>query len=935
MPLREISANRDRGWSIDSLESTEDRVVYAGSKAKAIHPRRQPRNAPSEARAQADEGFARFLQQHSSPTHQRVTAGGRIVPMGPTLAAPPEFNMPTDNLARANDDNNHTVHEMADAAKISKERPVFPMNNNTGNPTANPNAEKLAARSGRNRQSAYSSYSSHEQIGYTDQDNHVITNAEGLKKGNALPRPSHPPHVTSSASTTAGLSQRSVNVTSSFNPNHQTLNRTPWNPLSHTMPAMVFDPYTNMLVTSDEYNPIMSTSTMSAAPNSTLSGTDQMAYPADLVDESHYINQQGLHPAMWATYQPVMPLNSTAYRQLPYPASASMINHDGMSSMASAQDGFAQQIGTHSQASSQSQMSAVNTSFNYMSMNDAAAQASTDTGHVTEEKVKIAEMKYNRIDSRLRNHDQYSACNFHTFTAEVKNIHAKERLSLAEERNKARCHWQELQNLLDAGRSVRAPQQQQRSVQHFVPTLNTNHQQIASMQGGRGNFNVRASAWTPNENDQSNDGAMQLQSADPYAHNSSIMHNSGYPSLNMRVNSYPANPLSNELNMQLVASSPSAAMPGRYSEQLNNLNHGVLLNGEIDEWGTRDGQAAPELAKKQSEQDLKLAKVHPERRSQVPYEDLDSLPSAHHYTNVSLSSNDVNSRKTVSFAENETSTAHRIAYDGDDGASDATSFDESSWRPMLAEEGPLPEPEEWAAIKAASNKEYGVETRIPTLNGRPITIKGSRPPGIFFTTGTATQNNGMGTYQSVRSDQHRNSTTNQMMAMEGNGDRRENFRAQQGGHAFPGGRVSQGGRPFEGRGFEGHGFEGPRGLEGLGPRGIRAFEGRREFEGRRGFGGRGSEGAHGFESGRAFRRGRAFEGGRGPDGGGGFEEDVGSVDGDITPKASSSVLSAWAKTDENNLRRNKGPSSVALQNVTAPGTMPGFEGATARFGGFR
>ncbi|KAJ5159940.1 uncharacterized protein N7482_006944 [Penicillium canariense] len=29
-----------------------------------------------------DVGFARFLEEHSSPTHQRVTAGGRIVPMG-------------------------------------------------------------------------------------------------------------------------------------------------------------------------------------------------------------------------------------------------------------------------------------------------------------------------------------------------------------------------------------------------------------------------------------------------------------------------------------------------------------------------------------------------------------------------------------------------------------------------------------------------------------------------------------------------------------------------------------------------------------------------------------------------------------------------------------------------------------------------------------
>lgn len=36
-----------------------------------------------------DEGFAKFLKTHSSPTHQRVTAGGRIVPMEAT--PPPPF----------------------------------------------------------------------------------------------------------------------------------------------------------------------------------------------------------------------------------------------------------------------------------------------------------------------------------------------------------------------------------------------------------------------------------------------------------------------------------------------------------------------------------------------------------------------------------------------------------------------------------------------------------------------------------------------------------------------------------------------------------------------------------------------------------------------------------------------------------------------------
>lgn len=53
-------------------------------------PRRQPCSPPTTALAQQHDGFARFLKEHASPTHQRVTAGGRIVPAsGP----PPVFNV--------------------------------------------------------------------------------------------------------------------------------------------------------------------------------------------------------------------------------------------------------------------------------------------------------------------------------------------------------------------------------------------------------------------------------------------------------------------------------------------------------------------------------------------------------------------------------------------------------------------------------------------------------------------------------------------------------------------------------------------------------------------------------------------------------------------------------------------------------------------------
>lgn len=56
-------------------------------------PRRQPYNAPSDDLAQKKQGFVKFLQKHSSPTHQRVTTGGRIVPMEQPHR-PPIFSLP-------------------------------------------------------------------------------------------------------------------------------------------------------------------------------------------------------------------------------------------------------------------------------------------------------------------------------------------------------------------------------------------------------------------------------------------------------------------------------------------------------------------------------------------------------------------------------------------------------------------------------------------------------------------------------------------------------------------------------------------------------------------------------------------------------------------------------------------------------------------------
>lgn len=59
-------------------------------------PRRQPYAPPETSILQQHEGFVRFLKQHASPPHHRVTAGGRIVPAGP-LSPPPMLNFASLN----------------------------------------------------------------------------------------------------------------------------------------------------------------------------------------------------------------------------------------------------------------------------------------------------------------------------------------------------------------------------------------------------------------------------------------------------------------------------------------------------------------------------------------------------------------------------------------------------------------------------------------------------------------------------------------------------------------------------------------------------------------------------------------------------------------------------------------------------------------------
>ena len=90
---RRLSA-RSRGLSDISNISTgnaesHNHTIYPAARQKYMaHPIRQPNAPPENSLLQRHDGFVRFLKQHASPPHQRVTAGGRIVPAGPSSPPP-------------------------------------------------------------------------------------------------------------------------------------------------------------------------------------------------------------------------------------------------------------------------------------------------------------------------------------------------------------------------------------------------------------------------------------------------------------------------------------------------------------------------------------------------------------------------------------------------------------------------------------------------------------------------------------------------------------------------------------------------------------------------------------------------------------------------------------------------------------------------------
>jgi hypothetical protein len=906
MPLSEMPVNRDRGWSFDSVDSMDDYVVLSDNRPN--HPRRQPHNPPSATCTQADDGFARFKMRHLSPTHQRVTAGGRIVPMEP-IPAPPQFKLLIDNLSRSK--NSASEQKMADEPKVGNQSSI-PAVNNTATPSL-----VLAEKS-------QTSDPIRKQHGGASQNDQMNTSAGVLKNENHMPRPFDLAHVTPSYST--GLPQTFSHFLPSFNLNSQPITHNQWGPLPSS--GIVFDPYTNLLIPSGEQQPMMPPPIIPNPPFSSVSGADQMGLPMSGGDQFDHSGQQSLSSGFWPMSNPVMPFYSAGDNHLSNPGSALL--NGAVTNFGPQQGNLTQQIGTHAHTGRSSQTPASDMPVNSMTMNHSSGQASNvvakivarKTVKITEDDVNLAEADFRHLDVRLQDHDQYTASHHSTFTPQVKSYYASERMKLVEQRHMARLKWKQFGVALDKERS--AERNQVAQANHQQTPFTKDMTPAFTQKNGNANFNVQATAWVPNHLNQNDGVHTKPHSAAPHAAKSSTVDKptghafttgSQHPPFAAGGSPHATYPQTMNRNVQSVVSPTSNAMPGPYTRQLHGANGGELSEQEVDEWGVRRGcappelaqkqseeamtmmaqqfneldarlgtasanlqanqnkvvvtdtphpvdewgvrigHAPPELARKQSEQCAKLEKIHPDQRSQVSIATLDSLPSAKGTVS-----------KTVTFVDSPGNTTYRIDNDVDDDASSVATSDETGWRPLKSGEAPTPTQAEWDDIFEAGKKPKGVKTELHLAAGLTITVegKGTRPPLSDWDAMVEARNQVKGVKTEI------SLSTGDSIIIKGSAARRPRISTATGTENGNGGRKHHSVMSEEDR----------MGIT----KQLMSME----------------KGISGVEDGPG--------------------------------KPGNSGLNPWAPADENNFFRNKGPSSVAIQSVTARGTMPGVDGAVDRDG---
>lgn len=769
MPLKDVSTNRCRGWSLDSFESADDCIALPQTHGRRAE--RQSRSTVLDAQPQLDDGFARFLQQHSSPTHQRVTAGGHIVPMQQTQPPPP-FNLPTETSPRKkNRDRHRSSEDSRSRMKGSK--------SGSGNQSFDKHKEYQGSAAPLRLQRSDLAFAQKPKNAGSGN----LNTADGfLQPSDFLPRPidlgrsgthSDPSFVLQPCGRAYEFPAQSL-VAGQICP-------------GVSASGAVLDANGNMMVANGDqvstaHNPLFLNP---AIP--TINRPGQVAYMASQPGDLQRLAQTQLQQSAWPSWAGPVPFNHVSAEFVPYQSNVASLYSAApagtMYGSASQSDMTPQSATVHNEREGQG------TTYegiyqHRQASNSAATQRNTNLHRkVIDQNIKGADKKFLDLDAKLQGLDRYTASHHSSFDAQTKSYYVAERMKLVEQRDMARRELTHLrtqrdQKHLDFGTgaatfAAKNGGKQDKSSEAAV------HDQSATTQ-----FNAQAADWFPQGFGQNLEFADPPHSTAPYIGGlgPAKPHNMITTDQTMMA---PANSFTGQINtLSGMPCMPptSYILPGPYTRQLCGIPGGEVPDFEIDEWGLRRGPAPAHLVQRQNKEAMKLHKPNiestasaggqlqagevsatnnsgvgaqatdewgvrtghaPAETSQQQYKQHQTLASMTREQRSQISMEALNDASAENALDSGTASFANVAQKSTDhpGANDTPTI------PSVTQDGfssvtrvSGPSTADWEAIVQASQKVVGEKTNLTLTSGHSITVEGQSEPEAASRTGdTKTQ----------------------------------------------------------------------------------------------------------------------------------------------------------------------------------------------------
>ena len=421
-------------------------------------PQRQPKNAPADVADQNQDGFARFLKKHSSPTHQRVTAGGRIVPMNPK-PAPPEFKLIIADLENLTEEiRQNTARINAHTAQLSASRKQIEISsapepaildsaksvNNTAPPasvTAAPN-QNVAETTNPSEQRAESG------------------RRRGTRGKNGRSRP-------------ADLALERSNFTRSHNNFPGAVDLGP-----HQLPAPLSVGNASFALPGDAYSNATQDGFIAAGNNySPLPILNRPSVPAGNGFDTQHPGAQTFHSAMSASM--VQERLNNLQMHMTFNGSGQFVHS-------------AIPVGNSMMSVGETTMSAsrlISGSEGASSASQVAPQMGTIP--ISDDMVRQAQKEFNELDTKMRGQDGYTAQ--FVFNPQLAAYYGRERAKIAEQRDWARRRLNMLRDLQERKKAAEREAEKQQSRASVAPLT---YPASTPKQGGT-YFNAQAAAWVP------------------------------------------------------------------------------------------------------------------------------------------------------------------------------------------------------------------------------------------------------------------------------------------------------------------------------------------------------------------------------------------------------------------------------------------------------